>query len=71
MNILLSEFSLKLFFVRVFTEHESCLFVCYDQRSRVQRQSESGIGRQRDVEEQEEDLGVLLREQESVRRLKK
>ncbi|GAA6223739.1 outer dense fiber protein 2-like isoform X1 [Lates japonicus] len=48
------------------------------QRGRVQHQSESGTRRQRDEEEQEEEttsasrnLSILLREQESVRRLKK
>uniref|UniRef100_A0A3P8TR49 Outer dense fiber protein 2 n=1 Tax=Amphiprion percula TaxID=161767 RepID=A0A3P8TR49_AMPPE len=46
--------------------------------SRVQHQSESGIRRQRDAEEPDyesaavsKNLGVLLREQESIRRLKK
>lgn len=44
----------------------------------MQHQSESGVGRQRDGEEQDEELvavsknlSVLLREQENVRRLKK
>ncbi|XP_050931136.1 outer dense fiber protein 2 isoform X3 [Lates calcarifer] len=48
------------------------------QRSRAQHQPESGTRRQRDEEEQEEEttsasrnLSILLREQESVRRLKK
>ncbi|XP_070760788.1 outer dense fiber protein 2-like [Enoplosus armatus] len=47
---------------------------CRRDRSRVQHQSESGFGPQRDAEEQEEELAavstVLLREQESIRRLK-
>ncbi|XP_038560364.1 outer dense fiber protein 2-like isoform X1 [Micropterus salmoides] len=51
---------------------------CSRGRSRLQHQSESGIGQQRDAEEQEEDLtagsknlDVLIREQENVCRLKK
>ncbi|XP_044051158.1 outer dense fiber protein 2-like isoform X2 [Siniperca chuatsi] len=51
---------------------------CRRDRSRVRHRSESGIGHQRDAEEQEEELAavsknlsVLLREQESIRRLKK
>lgn len=62
----------------VLTEHELCLFVSYPQRSRAQHQPESGTRLQRDEEEQEEEttsasrnLSILLREQESVRRLKK
>lgn len=62
-----------------FPEHESCLFVHYDQRSRVQHQSGSGIRHRRNEEEQEEEelaavsknLSVLLREQESSHSLKK
>lgn len=55
------------------------LLVCvfYDQRSRRQHQSESGIGQQWTAEQEEElsavskNLSVLLREQEGTRRLKK
>ncbi|XP_026198296.1 outer dense fiber protein 2-like isoform X2 [Anabas testudineus] len=50
---------------------------CRRDRSRVQHQSESGARRQRDGEEQEDELAavsknlsVLLREQENIRRLK-
>lgn len=59
--------------------NELCLFVFYDQRSRAEYRSESGIGYQRDEDEEQEEelsavsknLSVLLREQESIRDLKK
>ena len=74
-NSFLTKFNL---IVCLFADHESCLFVHYDQRSRVQHQSGSGIRHRRDEEEQEEELAavsknlsVLLREQESSHHLKK